>query len=249
MSLSFDSYHGHSPVYSNFNEYKGDANSDTNLNYSENSNDLSAKINDNSLVELTLNLERERETYLEAVAVLHDQLRESHEQCQQLVNSHAELTRELEAEVDDGWKEAKHWQDKYYKSCRIMKAAGIDVNKYPNLSVVGSPENEATNISSVSTNVNELNDYPAENFNGTWVYTLSDNFEDLETLANIHSLSNNNFPLTEAEAKMREKVKNAWINLKTPRRFSNQYHVPEYMRESNSEPLSKILELLKYVDY
>ncbi|UVC49929.1 hypothetical protein MACK_003551 [Theileria orientalis] len=301
MSLSYERYQGCSPVYSDFIGYKGDVISDTNLNFSENSNDLSNKAcEDERLAELAMNLERERETYLEAVAVLHEQLRESHAQCQHLVDSHAELTRELEAEADDGWQEAKLWQRKYLTTCKILKSSGIkvpDVSNFQavdNVSIVSSPNmsnlaviqnkdgmpgpseqnmyvsenvygsesqitaaennsyNSAENIYSVNASgagkkiktIGKTDDLPLENYGGTWVYTLSDNFEDLENL-NFQNLPI--FPMSGASGKNCDGLKNVWINLKTPRRFSCER--VDYVRDNTREPLNKTLELLKYVDY
>ncbi|BAM40197.1 conserved hypothetical protein [Theileria orientalis strain Shintoku] len=309
MSLSYERYQGCSPVYSDFIGYKGDVISDTNLNFSENSNDLSNKVRsslghmaaceDERLAELAMNLERERETYLEAVAVLHEQLRESHAQCQHLVDSHAELTRELEAEADDGWQEAKLWQRKYLTTCKILKSSGIKVPDVSNLatvdsvSIVSSPnmanltvvqnrddkaaapeqnayvsenvygsdsqmtsaENaygSAENVYGVNGSgsgkkiktIGKTDDLPLENYGGTWVYTLSDNFEDLENL-NFQNLPV--FPMAGAGGKNRDCPKSVWINLKTPRRFSCQR--VDYVRDNSYEPLNKTLELLKYVDY
>ncbi|UKJ90431.1 hypothetical protein MACJ_001364 [Theileria orientalis] len=301
MSLSYERYQGCSPVYSDFIGYKGDVISDMNVNFSDNSNDLSNKeCEDERLAELAMNLERERETYLEAVAVLHEQLRESHAQCQHLVDSHAELTRELEAEADDGWQEAKLWQRKYLTTCKILKSSGIKVPDISNLgtvdnvSIVSSPNlanlsvihkkddkpvpseqnmcvsenvygsdgqmmsaennpyNSAENIYGVNApslgkkikTIGKTDDLPLENYGGTWVYTLSDNFEDLESL-NFQNLPV--FPMGGANGKKRDGLKNVWINLKTPRRFSCQR--VDYVRDNFYEPLNKTLELLKYVDY
>ncbi|ORM40032.1 uncharacterized protein BXIN_1186 [Babesia sp. Xinjiang] len=80
-----------------------------------------------ALMGIIFNLEQERETYLEAVAVLHEQLLEAHEHCQQLADSHQQIKRNLEAEVSEGWKEAERWEARYRSVAHVARCVGVDV--------------------------------------------------------------------------------------------------------------------------
>lgn len=78
-------------------------------------------------MQIIFNLEQERETYLEAVAVLHEQLRESQEHYQQLADSHLQITRNLETEVSEGWKEAERWEAKYNCINEAVRQIGLNL--------------------------------------------------------------------------------------------------------------------------
>ncbi|GFE53103.1 multi-sensor hybrid histidine kinase, putative [Babesia ovis] len=80
-----------------------------------------------ALMGIIFNLEQERETYLEAVAVLHDQLLEAQEHYQQLSDSHQQMKHNLEAEVSEGWKEAERWESRYRSVTNAARSVGIDV--------------------------------------------------------------------------------------------------------------------------
>ncbi|CDR97092.1 hypothetical protein, conserved [Babesia bigemina] len=87
----------------------------------------SIQLPEGALMGIIFNLEQERETYLEAVAVLHRQLLEAQEHCQQLSDSHEQIRRNLEAEVSEGWKEAEIWEARYRSVAQVAKRNGVDL--------------------------------------------------------------------------------------------------------------------------
>ncbi|AFZ79360.1 hypothetical protein BEWA_022080 [Theileria equi strain WA] len=232
MQFTLEKHPGQSPVLSQEENRQF-----TDLNHHLYASDDENQIEENSLMELTLNLERERETYLEAVAVLHDQLRESHEHCRHLVDSHAELTKELELEADDGWKEARKWQEKYKESCRIIKAAGLSTDYMCNLSSISTNEYSLDETNGIDKHTMDTGTerYTGELKDGIWVYTLSDNFEDYD-LENYRQKGGLN------------KQQNGWINLKSPRRFTSIV-CSQHSRTRNAEPLDITLKLLSAIDF
>ncbi|EDO08042.1 hypothetical protein BBOV_III004790 [Babesia bovis T2Bo] len=90
---------------------------------------LKCQLPEGALMGIIFNLEQERETYLEAVSVLHEQLQEAHEHYQQLSESHQQMKVNLEAEVSEGWKEAERWEAKYHSVTNAALSAGIDISK------------------------------------------------------------------------------------------------------------------------
>ncbi|GBE59150.1 centromere F, putative [Babesia ovata] len=108
----------------------------------------SVQLPEGALMGIIFNLEQERETYLEAVAVLHQQLLEAQEHCQQLSDSHEQIRRNLEAEVSEGWKEAEIWEARYRSVEQVAKCIGLDVaglQKPANTKLCSSLEVKPTN--------------------------------------------------------------------------------------------------------
>ncbi|GIX60849.1 centromere F, putative [Babesia caballi] len=85
------------------------------------------EVPDDALMSIIFNLEQERETYLEAVAVLHDRLQEAQEHFQQLKDSHLHVTRNLEEEVSEGWREAERWEARYHSLAQVARCLGLNV--------------------------------------------------------------------------------------------------------------------------
>ncbi|KAK2197023.1 hypothetical protein BdWA1_000017 [Babesia duncani] len=153
------------------------------------------KLSEANLVEIIANLEHEREAYLDALTVLQDQLRESHEQCHQLSQSHAEIIGELEAEIASGWEQAKHYKGKYTKIKQAIKSYRKDL-KNPKKLLEMLENNEGSSRvthSARSTYSCSFDDSHTSEFleshtpsrsSGVWVYTLNNNLDSCTFVAN-----------------------------------------------------------------